>query len=373
MKKNIFLILIFLSFPMVVFATGGSDNKVDELGTSHMNINCVYEQQEVVPMTHGELKGNGTYINLEFVGIGNTPACGGGTLFTYSFGKYDDNGKFEKNYEYQLTKRWLNFNKAYGSEYWLQAWWCNQFFKDDSMEFLSGSKIQSKADNGDFCPKQVLVTQKKENSAYYFVSCRDDADCIASKNKLSKDGIYKNTNTFKFTGTSMAISNINQEKQDETNAADKVEEAQKEVEVSCDETAANYDASKCEQSKIISNSTQNTASDIITFVPNIELEKVDYGKVTCATIFGTGSYNETHRLLSTCIKFIQYLAIVLALVLSIIDYIKVIPTNDKDALMKTTKNSAIRLGIAIAIFLVPVLLKFVLEILGITNAFCGLV
>ena len=376
MKKNLWIIfLVVLLIPVNVFASGSEDD--DYMGASHLNINCVYENKKVT----SDALDSGKYINIEFVGIDNTALCG--DSFTYSFGKLSTDGKFEKNYEYFFASgcdtcgRWLNFNKKYGSDYGLQGWWQNQMFDHETHKDLSGSEIQSKADNGDFCPEQVLVTQTKKGSKYYFVSCRDDKDCNASKKQLEKDGKYKNTKTFHFTGTSLAISNINQESYEETNAEEKVEEGKQNVENYCDKDSSVYDEKKCAESKIVSNSTEDTANNVVSYDPKslgeLKTPQINLGKITCDTLFkNNGKYNNTHELLSTTLKFMQYIGVILALVLSTIDFVKVIPTQDKDAIKKASSKAITRLVIAIVIFFVLIILDFILGLVGFNNPTCSL-
>ena len=105
----------------------------------------------------------------------------------------------------------------------------------------------------------------------------------------------------------------------------------------------------------------------------LELDKVTLNKVTCDTLFkNNGKYNNTHELLSTTLKFMQYIGVILALVLSTIDFIKVVPTQDKDAIKKASSKAFTRLVIAIIIFFVPIILDFILELVGFNNPTCGL-
>ena len=68
----------------------------------------------------------------------------------------------------------------------------------------------------------------------------------------------------------------------------------------------------------------------------------------------------------------QYIGVILALVLSTIDFIKVVPTQDKDAIKKASSKAFTRLVIAIIIFFVPIILDFILELVGFNNPTCGL-
>ncbi|MBQ6686937.1 MAG: hypothetical protein IJN03_00245 [Bacilli bacterium] len=105
-----------------------------------------------------------------------------------------------------------------------------------------------------------------------------------------------------------------------------------------------------------------------------EINEIKLNRVTCETLFMNGSeYNDTWKLLSTTLKFMQYMAVTLALVLSIVDFIKVVPTNDKDAIKKSAFKAVTRVGIAIVIFFVPIILDFILELVGFSNPTCGLI
>jgi len=104
-----------------------------------------------------------------------------------------------------------------------------------------------------------------------------------------------------------------------------------------------------------------------------ELEPIELGKVTCDTLFKNGNdYNDTWKLLNTSLRFIQYLEIILAVVLSMLDFIKVVPTQDKDVLKKATTKAVTRLIIAIVIFFVPIIIDVILGLVGFSSPTCGL-
>lgn len=105
-----------------------------------------------------------------------------------------------------------------------------------------------------------------------------------------------------------------------------------------------------------------------------ELPAINSDKITCAKIFQNdkGDYNDTWRLLNTVLIFMQYLGIILATVLSIMDFIQVIPTQNKDAIKKASTKAVTRLIIAIVIFFVPIIIDFILGLVGFNNPTCGL-
>jgi len=103
-------------------------------------------------------------------------------------------------------------------------------------------------------------------------------------------------------------------------------------------------------------------------------DKIVLGTLTCDMLFKDekGNLNLTHQMLSTTLRFMQYIGVIIALVLSIIDFVKVVPTNDKDGIQKAAKRAAMRLGIAILIFFVPIILDFILDLVGFNSSTCGL-
>ena len=67
-------------------------------------------------------------------------------------------------------------------------------------------------------------------------------------------------------------------------------------------------------------------------------------------------------------NLMKYAAIVLLFVLSIIDFAKATASSSDDALKKALKTTVKRLIIAVIIFLLPILIKFVFELLGIYSS-----
>jgi len=158
-------------------------------------------------------------------------------------------------------------------------------------------------------------------------------------------------------------------------------------------TKSDFEAGKCPDvydktvkkqgycSVIISKNTIFTEEDIITENDNIpepdeqtEMSGMELGRLTCDMLFQdeNGNLNLTHQMLSTTLRFMQYIAVIIALVLSIVDFIKVVTTNDKDGIKKASKRAAMRLCIAILIFFVPIILDFILDLIGFNSSTCGL-
>ena len=96
------------------------------------------------------------------------------------------------------------------------------------------------------------------------------------------------------------------------------------------------------------------------------LPPITLGKLECDTVFknADGSYNQFYYLFWNALKIMKYAAIALTLGLSLMDYIKVIASNNKDELKKVTTKCIKRLLIGVVLFFVPTILTFVMEIIG---------
>ena len=77
-------------------------------------------------------------------------------------------------------------------------------------------------------------------------------------------------------------------------------------------------------------------------------------------------------LLKKLLNYIKILWPFLVLIYSSIDFIKAIVTSDDESLKKATKNLSMRLILALALFLIPVFVSVMLNIVGLTSDLCGL-
>lgn len=99
--------------------------------------------------------------------------------------------------------------------------------------------------------------------------------------------------------------------------------------------------------------------------------KVDPGKNTiteCKALLGDPSDPEYPAYyLQKALNFIKILGPVLIIVLSVYDYVKAIPSGDKEILSKVNRKSAIRISAGIALFFAPILVKALFTLLGLYN------
>ena len=73
------------------------------------------------------------------------------------------------------------------------------------------------------------------------------------------------------------------------------------------------------------------------------------------------------------LNYIKILGPILVVILSSLDFAKAIITSDDESMKKAEKKLAIRLVLAIALFLIPTLVSVLLDTFGITtDAICGL-
>lgn len=85
-------------------------------------------------------------------------------------------------------------------------------------------------------------------------------------------------------------------------------------------------------------------------------------KVTsCEAIVGQGTFA---YYLNQAFRFIQYLGPVLVIIYSTIEYIKVVASADADLLKKTNKRTITRIVFALLLFLIPIIIKVILNIFG---------
>ncbi len=92
------------------------------------------------------------------------------------------------------------------------------------------------------------------------------------------------------------------------------------------------------------------------------------------TLLGsTADPNSVAWLLQQIFTFVKVLGPILVVVLSSIDFIKVIAKGDDDAMAKAQKKLFTRLILAVLLFLIPTLVAVLLDLFGLTsNSTCGI-
>lgn len=94
----------------------------------------------------------------------------------------------------------------------------------------------------------------------------------------------------------------------------------------------------------------------------------------CDSILGNPSDESSVAwLVQKILNYIQILGPLLVVVLSSVDFAKVIISGDDDAMAKSTKKLGIRLALAASLFFLPVLVSVLLNTFGLTSdPTCGL-
>ncbi len=85
----------------------------------------------------------------------------------------------------------------------------------------------------------------------------------------------------------------------------------------------------------------------------------------CNSLLGDPKKDGTFaNFLQQIFTIMGYVAPLLCLVLSIFEFVKATASQDKDALMKATKNTVKRIILAIILFFLPTLINFLFPLLG---------
>lgn len=94
----------------------------------------------------------------------------------------------------------------------------------------------------------------------------------------------------------------------------------------------------------------------------------------CKTLLGDPNNSEdVAYYLQKALNFIKILGPILIIVLSVYDYVKAIPSGDKEILSKVNKKSAIRISAGIALFFAPILVKALFTLFGLySDGDCGI-
>ncbi len=93
-----------------------------------------------------------------------------------------------------------------------------------------------------------------------------------------------------------------------------------------------------------------------------------YQRVDCASLLGdTDNPDHTAYWLNLILDIMKYLAIIALVVLSVLDYVTAVTSNDGDAIKKATGKTVKRAIYTVVIFFVPIILNFVLSLVGLTS------
>ena len=110
---------------------------------------------------------------------------------------------------------------------------------------------------------------------------------------------------------------------------------------------------------------------IVIFLVVMFMAPLNAQAATCNTILGDpNNSNSVAWLLDKILSYIQVLGPMLVIILSSVDFAKVIIKSDDEAMAKAQKKLIIRLVLAACLFFLPVIVKVLLGAFGLTS--CGI-
>lgn len=115
-------------------------------------------------------------------------------------------------------------------------------------------------------------------------------------------------------------------------------------------------------------------------ISNIEESGIDMDKYnqkqSCESILGSRDdpdyENSVLWLIDKALQVIQILGPIMVVVLSSIDFARVVINGDDDSMAKAGKKLGIRLALAVTLFFIPVLVNVVLDVFGLTGSSCNI-
>ena len=98
---------------------------------------------------------------------------------------------------------------------------------------------------------------------------------------------------------------------------------------------------------------------------NVSTSKSSEDSQECDALFGDPNDEDSvAHFLQEIFNVFKFLAPLLCIILSVIEFIKAVGSQDKDALMKAIKRTGIRIILAIVLFFIPTLINFLFPLLG---------
>lgn len=392
-KRSLILVLIILTLFCFLPSV-----KAYEQGT----VTCIYNDGG----THssgGESWKN--YLNVTFYGVGTTmPNLG--EIEYYSIYNNDLNDKRAIfSYDTDSIDYFVNYNNFIpGVE--AQYRYASSIILSDVSQ---GTKAITENKNELVCPKQFMILEYTKETGIINKQVKTQYDLYACGNNY---GDYNNdtcptTQTYlreyrktaNHDGTSgkfytmsyytgSLISNVGQKDPTQTNVQDVYNDTQQKLEEVCKDEDDNpvYNEEECQKLQLQQGSNVNQAEtnlgtteeklkeEYLGFKANI---KIDFDTTKgCESYLGNPKDNINKPpayYLQFTFNLIKYVAIILLLVLSVVDYGKAVASSNQDAIKKATMNTVKRIIIAAVVFMLPMLIEFLFKILGLySSTTCGI-
>ncbi|MCM1052357.1 MAG: hypothetical protein NC483_00045 [Ruminococcus sp.] len=356
MKKIIVLLYVFCSYFLLIGNVYATDWSVGEL-------TCNYEKGDnKISITYynvGAALGDAEVYYRIIYTKGGTNYCAMGNSFI---------SKCPSDSDTMWVTDILNFNSI---------------FKYDGVQFYSiknrlirrGYNEEANFDESTLCSKGVLINWNESFKMDEITLCEtneDEAECT-----------YNSTDLFTLKGKTIAVNPY--AGSNDRDYTDSYNRARSDQEKYCDEKSSDYDADKCADATADVEVTTNTAAENgITeeYLENKYKElKVNLGldfsvNGECSSLLGSTEYKENPDpayYLQFIFNVMKYVALVLLFIFTVVEFGKATVSSNQDAIKKAINSIVKRLIIAVIIFFLPILIEFVLQLLGVYNAgTCGI-
>lgn len=249
-----------------------------------------------------------------------------------------------------------------------------QFYDIKSRLTRSGYNEETNFNEDELCSAAVLITDIGNDSMDDIILCE------TNKNKIECN--YNNSDLYTLSSKTIGVSPY--AGANTTDYQDAYIQNKKEQEEYCKEEYIKKNGDKdCEEAKNDVNATteeaekrETTEQQLATSYENYKLyqSEKEFTASDCNTILGDiKNENTPAYYLNFAFNLIKYIAIVLLLVLTTVDFAKASASSDNDALKKALKKAVKRLIICVIIFFLPTFINFVLRLFGLVDgATCGI-
>lgn len=380
MKKRVLLFLIIMLLPTFVSAGSSDDDGVS--GATQITATCIYGNTSNIS-ENGITQTKYSYNVFEFSGISSV--VGGPYAAIKSYYTYDQKNNTEtfKVDSFDGNDYIINHMHDYGVKFSIDAFMTTQFADYSTDE----ETLQKAADDGKFCPSNVYEIDKGNEKEYMFCngynSYLEVETCELVREYLNEN--YSNYSISNQTLKSTAsISNIGQDDMTQTDVKDTFVEIEKEKEDACDETSSSYDPEKCNILGTASDAILDQAEDQgITKEEMYKYKELEVSPIspsigTCDSLLGStscpsGQNCEPAFYIQVIFNVMKYVAIILLIVMSILDFLGAVGSSDDGAMKKAANKCIVRLILCVLIFLLPTVLEFIFTFMKMyTTSTCGI-
>lgn len=383
MKKYILILITILLMPISVTAGGGDDDSVS--GTTNTRQTCIYRNLSLKYISKEDAKTQYNYNKFVFSGLNG--AAGGPSVEIkayYNIELGEDKVAFEE--KLNGIDYIINYNKDYGIKFDIASFMSTQFYKYKENQ----ETFQKAIDEGKFCPKTVYELTKENKRKYIFCdgynSELEVETCGAANNYIKKE--YSGWSVMKqYLFAETAITNNGQKDTSQTDVKDKYVETETKKDDACDENSDSYDLEKCKTYGEISDTLVDQAGDqgidkkTLYEYKEAKLTPINPEPLECAgegSLLGnatceSGQDCDPAFYIQTIFNVMKYVAIILLIVMSSLDFLGVVGSNDDGAMKKAMNKCITRLILCIVIFFMPTILEYIFTWMKVyTPSTCGI-